>query len=270
MLLLSIRHTLRCMTVLLKSAEAPVVLSLTILLLVAATSYSYAHIPQSAKQSIHQAAANGDIAQVRRLLDANPGLINSSGDNLGNTPLHFATWNGRAAMAEYLISRGANVHAKNSMGNTPLHDAIHNSGLLVPIVLLQHGADIDERNNEEETPLIRAARIGHVGLLRLLLDKGAAVDAVRVNDSTALACALWDQHVEAARILLRGGADINFRGKKVGYTALHFAAESGRIEMIHFLLANGADMVLKSLDGSMPIHKAALNGRGDAVLALIA
>ena len=226
---------------------------------------------QSGKQSIHQAAANGDIAQVRRLLNANPGLINSGGDNLGNTPLHFATWKNRAAMAEFLISKGANVNAKNSLGNTPLHDAIHNSGVLVPIVLLRQGANIDERNNEGETPLILAAQTGRSELVRLLLANGADVDATRKNGATALTCALFDGRLEVAQLLLHAGADIN-EGRTLPelYTALHSAADLGKMDVLRFLLANGASMTIKSAGSSMPIHKAALNGRGDAVLALIA
>ena len=102
------------------------------------------------------------------------------------TPLLLATKNGKAAMALYLITRGAEVRHKdnrnkqsalhlnvfssnteiaeillqqganpNTVGNsgyTPLHSAVHKCDIPMTLVLLEHGADPALENDKGETP----------------------------------------------------------------------------------------------------------------------
>ena len=41
--------------------------------------------------------------------------------------------------------------------------------------------------------------------------------------------------LEAAKVYVEGGADLN-KGDKLGRTSLHFAASSGNIELVDYLL----------------------------------
>src|SRR2546423_756254 len=46
-------------------------------------------------QQLHVAAGQGDLRQLQSVLDAHPELVNANGENkFGNTPLHFAAYNG--------------------------------------------------------------------------------------------------------------------------------------------------------------------------------
>ncbi len=52
-------------------------------------------------------------------------------------------------------------------------------------------------------------------------------------------------------------------------TPLHFASDQGRIEVMTFLLANGADLTAIDVDGDTPLHWAAMAGKDDAVKLLL-
>jgi ankyrin repeat protein len=58
------------------------------------------------------------------------------------TPLHTAAVNGSPEIAELLIARGANVHAKRSDGKSPLHVAAYHGKYGVVRVLAANGADL--------------------------------------------------------------------------------------------------------------------------------
>ena len=59
---------------------------------------------------IHAAITREDTKEVRRLLDANPGLVDV-GNEVGASPLHRAVGRGVHKLATLLLDRGANVHA---------------------------------------------------------------------------------------------------------------------------------------------------------------
>ena len=40
------------------------------------------------------------------------------------TPLHWAAWGNARETAEWLVGRGADIHAKDNAGETPLDEAI--------------------------------------------------------------------------------------------------------------------------------------------------
>lgn len=131
---------------------------------------------------IHDAAKQGDLAKVRFLLARDPTLI-SSKDDSGNTPLHEAVFTAHAEVAEFLLSKGADVNAREKNGATPLILAamggkveIDGQGGVVTL-LLAHKADINAKSANGMTALHVAALVGHADIVKLLLAKGANVNA---------------------------------------------------------------------------------------------
>src|SRR5687768_8141811 len=60
---------------------------------------------------LQEAAAAGDIAKVRTLIQANPTALNAR--EAGTTALHEASRAGHLEMVKLLVTRGANVNAED-------------------------------------------------------------------------------------------------------------------------------------------------------------
>ena len=132
--------------------------------------------------TIFEAAAVGDVHQVRQLIDADRAVLGQRSED-GWTTLHLAAHFGRVEVVNLLLARGADVHARseNDMGNCALHaDATQNGGFTalheaafkndfaLAELLLAHGANPALRTNEGETAEAIATRHGHAQLARRL------------------------------------------------------------------------------------------------------
>ncbi|OHB56887.1 MAG: hypothetical protein A2Y12_03010 [Planctomycetes bacterium GWF2_42_9] len=110
------------------------------------------------------------LKKTQQAIDANQTYSDSQ-----TTPLHLAVMNNHQETAETLISRGADVNAKDSQGSTPLHLAASNGSPDMCRFLIEKGADVNVKNNNGRTSLDLAAANGHRQTVDLLLEKGAAI-----------------------------------------------------------------------------------------------
>src|SRR5262249_32832718 len=90
-------------------------------------------------EEILEASQHGDIATVRRLLNADPALVNTKGAH-DKTPLHLAAEKNYRELAELLIAKGADISAEVAWGMTPLQWAANMGCRDVADILLEHGA----------------------------------------------------------------------------------------------------------------------------------
>jgi hypothetical protein len=67
---------------------------------------------------------------------------------------------------------------------------------------------------------------------------------------------------------LAAGGDVNARAAD-GYTALHGAAENGRLEVVRLLAQRGADLDAKAASGETPLTLARAAGQHDAAALLL-
>src|SRR5215469_12547250 len=72
------------------------------------------------REQLHQAARDGDLPQVQKLLAARYPV--NRFDDLGNTPLHYAVEGEHLPVVNALMRAGANVNARDErvIGDTPL------------------------------------------------------------------------------------------------------------------------------------------------------
>lgn len=190
-------------------------------------------------------ARDGDAAEVRRLLDANPGLARCAAFGSLSSPLHLAAAKGHHEIAA---------------------------------LLLENGADVNGRNIYGQTALMQACRFGHWEVVQtLLLFRCNVSKADSLSGRTALHVAAAGGHVRCARLLLAGSG--SGRSKLVnraasgggGVTALHLAALHGYADCVHLLVDERADVAARTLPcaappmasvgaGSAPLHYAAAGG----------
>jgi glyoxylase-like metal-dependent hydrolase (beta-lactamase superfamily II) len=91
--------------------------------------------PPASTQNVFQAAATGNLARVRALVDADPQLVGARNPN-DFTPLHAASLYGQRGTAEYLVAKGAEVDAVARHSGTPL-DVAYESGQAEFVTWLQ-------------------------------------------------------------------------------------------------------------------------------------
>jgi cytohesin len=206
---------------------------------------------------LRQAAASGDLATLRALLKANPGLASAYGGFA--TPLHIAARRGQKDAAELLLANHADVDARDEYRQTPLHLTADWGYTRLAELLLTHGADVNAKDRDNETPLHIAARVHQSELAELLLAHGAEVNAKDREGWTPLHWAAdrrtHERQPQSGRIvelLLAKGADVTARSNG-GFTPLHFAASVGDRDAAELLLANHADVNATDDRGETPL-----------------
>jgi uncharacterized protein len=250
------------------------------------------------------AAREGHVDCIRAL--ARGGAALDLADPDGTTPLVLALMNGHWDAAMALIDAGADVDQWDFYGQAPLYAAIdirtiesngrielptddRHTALDVIDRLLAAGANpnaqlklrppfrhvpqdrlSDPMLTTGATPLLRAAKSGDAEVVKRLLAKGARVDLPNVLGHTPLMAAAGAgrgntptrgrtrtevQAVETLERLLAAGADVNHRAVD-GDTAVHGAAIRGWNDVIRLLAANGAALDVADRDGMTPVDYA--------------
>lgn len=99
--------------------------------------------------------------------------------------------------------------------------------------------------------LSRAASRGHVDVVDVLIAAGADVNEEEENFSTPLIYAFYTPGVslQIVQKLVQAGADVNAQVRDYGSTALQSAAAKGNLDIVRFLLDNGASLILMDSDG---------------------
>ncbi len=165
-------------------------------------------VQRGAELNLFESCAVGELSRVKAWIQQQPGLINAYAPD-GFQPLGLAAFFGHADVAEFLLSRGAEVNSpsRNAMRVMPLHSAIANRRIEIVKLLLDHGADVNAAQADDFTPLHEAAQNGMLDVAQRLLERGARVNA-RVSSSgkTPLTLAIEHQHEDVAELLRRHGA----------------------------------------------------------------
>lgn len=210
----------------------------------------------SASDTIHTAAAAGDLEKVKALLAENSELLESLDDN-GRTALHLAALGGHAEVMDFLLVNGANPDAADKQGLTPLFFAGYRGHADIVERLLDAGADVSRAS----TLLMIVCNKGDSKLLALLLNRGLDPNSRLMRGFTALHMTGTFGNTEMAAMLLEHGADVKARTDD-GKTPLLWAVGSYRAtpQYIELLVSNGADVNLADNDGETPLLKSTRQG----------
>lgn len=113
------------------------------------------------------------------------------------------------------------------------------------------------------------ATMGHSDVVKLLIEEQAFLEATGNNGATALMMASAMGNLDVVSTLLEGGANPNTRHAFGKTTALHFAAEVGRAEVVKILCSKGADVEAEKTTGGGPLHSAADANQTEVVRVLV-
>ncbi|MFP3033743.1 MAG: ankyrin repeat domain-containing protein [Wolbachia sp.] len=214
------------------------------------------------------AVREGKFNVVKHLIDSKKADVKVS-DNYGNTLLHWAAFNGRLKIVEYLIEKGADVNVKERNGFAPLHLAVQggnnilftlsapNKHLKIVEYLIGKDADLEAIDNDERTPLHLAVEGSNFNTTRLLIEKGANVNAKEKNHWVPLYLAVKDGNLNIVELLVNSeNIDIEARSE-VGDTPLHIAAREGNFDIAKLLINNGTNIDVQNNMLWTPLHEAA-------------
>ena len=144
-------------------------------------------------------------------------------------------------------------------GATPLWCAAATGNKEMVEFLLAAGAKANKTTAAKSTPLRGACFGGHLDVAKILVDTGKA-NPHAANDvgSTNVMIAAYKGYKDILQYLLELGVNAN-KTMADGTTALHLAAEFGKLEVIKELVEKGrAKTTAKDSQNLMPIHIAAL------------
>ena len=206
------------------------------------------------------------------------------------SPLHFAAAKGACEAIKLLISKGANLNAKDFQKQTPLHFATENGHLAAMQLLLEAGANPNCIGNGDlyQAPLHAAVEIGSQEMVQLLLKHNADINILDFEGKAPIHYALSLKGTAIAQLLIKAGADLNLNGisdvKSYCEAAISIGEEYCGVPLGWAITADNEEMTRlileyspsvnswedeESRNGVLPIHVAAENGSLNAAKMLI-
>jgi len=221
---------------------------------------------------LHSAALNNNQEAIKKLIDlgANPHLV----DIDGQTPLHLLTGEDNSNTIELLYKSDKSlINARSNSKTTPIHITALNGDLGGTKTLLRLGADSNLLDCNDFTTLHYAAVGGNVKIIDLLYQQNNSLLNATTNQNTAhqtpLHIAVSSGKYNAVKKLIELGAPIDTKSLN-NWTAFHYAAQEGNLEIIDFLYKKKPSLIESLTSTSAtPLHIAAANGKLGAVKKFI-
>ena len=167
---------------------------------------------------LHDAARDGDVARLRRVLDAGEVSVDATGARGLSTPLKYVSikWHhrppvsidDRVACFKLLRDAGASLDTVDRDSWTPLHHAAIRAHVEILTLLVEAGANVNAADSDGCTALHFAPSTRALACVEVLLAAGASVNARNVSGRTPFDAALSNDKRRWWPLFLRAGAQI--------------------------------------------------------------
>lgn len=226
----------------------------------------------ASKSTVHTAALNDDLDELRNALARDPASANAR-DVDQRTPLHWCCVSGGLDCARFLLSLGDGddvsqlEYSDDGLGSFEI--------------------DVNAEDGAGWTPLMIAVSAGHDSIYELLLQApGLQLDRVNRGGQTALHFACSKNRLQAAKGIVARAQQLDkdlpadtarsaslvrrlMRTKdRQGQLSLHRAAANGNLAILNLMLDSGSPLDASDAGGWTPLHHACAESHGDCAAAL--
>ena len=142
---------------------------------------------------------------------------------------------------ERRVSSRASAQAQRE---SPIHAAAAIGDVATIQKLVKDGTPVDSRVGADRTALHVATADRQYAAARTLIELGADTGAQDGTGKTALMNASGNGATETVQLILSRKPNINAQEARRGFTALHYACERGRADIVALLVKAGADQTI--------------------------
>lgn len=210
---------------------------------------------------LHAAIESGNLDIAQFLIDR--GAYINALDRRGDSLLHKAVQSKKLDVVEFIINEGyvADVDVRNIFRVTPLHRAAEDGNIDIVQLLISRGANLNARDCNGYSPLHLAVRYQRLDVVEILLEDCADVDVLDAYNWTPLHEAVERRNLDIIKSLISNGADLNalaFHPKDL--IRHNLKATRSRLDIVKFALKAYLDVRVREIYSSTPLHKATDRG----------
>jgi ankyrin repeat protein/L-ascorbate metabolism protein UlaG (beta-lactamase superfamily) len=218
---------------------------------------------------IARAVETNDTAMVKKLLEMDPGLVNTREPFMDDPLLVWAARKNQPAMVSILLKSGADIHATNKLGSNTLHLAAFTGNYALMERLIIQGADWSVRNLRGKIPVDYVSFGKNPKVFELFLEKDRnCLQDTTPDGSTLLHLAANAGDTAGFTFLLSRGLDISATNNR-GANVVHHAMENRDMTMLEYLQHHGADLDLPDNNGFTPLYWGVMMQNPDLTLYLL-
>jgi len=214
--------------------------------------------PNPANDALEKACDDGNLDQVKALVEQQGASVNAQVGGLGFTPLMAAADGGHLDVLNYLISKHAILDFPDHEGSTALLHACWTDHPDCAVALIDAGENVNFGSNAGRRPLMYAAMHGDDTIVKDLIAHKVKLDA-NCSEGPAVLWAAANDKLSTVMLLTDAGAKLDLlpdHGDPKKYSVLAMAAANNDVPMIDYLLQHGLDVNFPDADGSTPLMAA--------------